>query len=161
MSIELFGCGHEFHSVADALDTVGSEVLESHLATVAVEVDAAIGGSISVGRQRVIGAAGIVACTLAGIFAEEHATRIDYLEGELLVILCLDDEVLGCVGIREVDGLLMIVDEHEAAVLERLLCDLLTGQEVELAVHLCLYVEDHLLGGGDEEHLRVDAVLGL
>ena len=69
--------------------------------------------------------------------------------------------MLRSIGIRQVDGLLHAVDQHQTAVVECLGCHLLAGQQVELTVHLGLYVEDYLLGSGDKEYLRVDAMLGL
>ena len=69
MGIELFGGGHEFYGVTDAVDAVGGEMLEGDLAAVAVEIHTAIGCSVAVSGQSVIGAAGIVASTLTGIFA--------------------------------------------------------------------------------------------
>ena len=68
VGIELLGGGHEFYGVTDAVDAVSGEMLESDLTTIAVEIYAAIGGRVTVGRQGVIGAAGVVARTLTGIF---------------------------------------------------------------------------------------------
>ena len=69
--------------------------------------------------------------------------------------------MLRSIGIREVDSLLHAADKYQSAVVECLGCHLLAGQQVQLTVHLGLNVEDNLLGCGDEEHLRVDAMLGL
>ena len=69
MGVELLGGGHEFYGVTDAMDTVGGEMLEGDLAAVAVEIHTAIGCCVAVSRQGVIGAAGVVARTLTGIFA--------------------------------------------------------------------------------------------
>ena len=65
------------------------------------------------------------------------------------------------VSVRQVDSLLHALYQHQSAVLQRLSGYLLTGQQIELTVHLGLNIEDHLLRCGDEEYLRVDAVLSL
>ena len=136
-------------------------MLEGDLTAVAVEVYTAVGSGITMCGQGVIGAAGIVACTLTGILAQEHATCIYYLIGHLGIILYLQNEMLGSIGIREVDGLLKTAYQYQTAVVECLGCHLLTGQQIQLTVNLGLNVEDDLLGGGDEEYLRVDTMLGL
>ena len=69
VGVELFGGCHQFNGVTDAVDAVSGEMLEGDLAAVAVEIHTAIGCSVAVSRQGVIGAAGIVARTLTGIFA--------------------------------------------------------------------------------------------
>ena len=66
MGIELFGGGHEFYGVTDAVDTVSGEMLEGDLAAVTVEVHTTIGCCVAVSRQGVIGTAGVVARTLTG-----------------------------------------------------------------------------------------------
>ena len=147
--------------MADAADTLIRQVLERHLATVAVQVHTAVGSRIAVRRQGVVCAAGIVASTLTGIFAQEHATCIHHLRCQLLVVVRLDDQVLRRIGVREVDGLALVLHQHHHTVLQRLLGYLLTRQHVQLAVHLSLHVEYQLLRGRDQQHLRVDAVLSL
>ena len=136
-------------------------MLEGDLAAVAVEIDAAIGRGIAVGRQRVVGAAGIVAGTLAGILSQEDAAGIDDLSSHLVVVLGLNNEMFGRVGVRERHHLVGRGNKHHATVLECLLGYLLTGQEVELAFHLGLHLLHHILGGADEQYLGVDAVLSL
>ena len=69
MGIELFVGGLEFYGVTDAVETVSGKMLEGDLAAVAVEVHTAIGCCVAVSGQGVIGAAGVVARTLTGIFA--------------------------------------------------------------------------------------------
>ena len=136
-------------------------MLESDLAAVAVEVHTIVGSSIAVSGQRVVRATGIVACTLTGIFTEEHAAGIDHLFGEFLVVFRLDDQMLRSVGIREFDSLMLVMYQHQRAVLQGLLCDILARQLLQLTVHLCLYVENHLFRSRNEQHLRVYAVLSL
>ena len=136
-------------------------MLESHLAAVAVEVHAIIGSSIAVGGQRVVGTTGIVAGTLTGIFTEEHAAGIDHLLGKLLVVLCLNNQMLRSIGIREFDSFMLVMYQHQRAVLQGLLCDILARQLLQLPVHLCLYVENHLFRSRNEQHLRVHAVFCL
>ena len=130
--------------MTDAADTILGEMLEGDLAAVAVQVHTAVGRSIAVCGQGVIGAAGIVASTLTGILAQENATGVYHLISHLGIVLHLQDEVLWGVGIREVDGLLHAVHQYQSAVLQRLGCHLLAWQQVELAVHLGLNVENHL-----------------
>ena len=67
--------------MSDAADTLLREMLEGDLATVAVQIHPAVGSSITVSGQGVVRATGIVASTLTGIFAQEHATRIHHLTG--------------------------------------------------------------------------------
>ena len=113
------------------------------------------------GGQGMIGAAGIVACTLTGILAEEHASCIDYPGCKFVVIFGLYNQVLWGVCIGEVDSLLQILDEYEAAVVEGFDSDLLTRQLLKLAVEFCLHIENELFGVGNQQHLRVDTVFGL
>ena len=77
MGIKLLGFCHQFDGVPDAADTIGSEMLECYLPAIAVEVHTAVSCGIAVSRQCVVGAAGIVACALTGIGAEENAAGID------------------------------------------------------------------------------------
>ena len=108
-----------------------------------------------------VGAAGVVAGTLAGILSEEDATGIDDLLCQLHVVFGLKDKMFGSVGVGQVDGLVEVTDQYECRVLQRFLCNLLAWQEVQLAADSFLDVVDDLLRCGDEEHLRVDAVFGL
>ena len=79
-------------------------------------------------RQCVISATSIVTCAFAGVFTEKYATGIDDLARQLVVILSLNDKVLRCIGIRKVDGLLFIVNKHQATVLKSFLSNLLARQ---------------------------------
>ena len=112
MCIESLGCSHGLHGVADVANAFVGEMLEGNLATVAVEVNTVVSHCISVGGQGVVGAAGIVAGTLAGILSKEYTSRIDDPLGESLVIVGLDYEMLGSVGVGEVDGLVIIGYNH-------------------------------------------------
>ena len=120
MGIELFGFCHEFNGTANLTHTFGSQVLEGNLATVAVEIHTVVGGSIAVSRQRVVGAAGVVAGTLTGIFSEEDTAGIHHALGQLFVVLRLDNEVFGGVGVGEGNHLVGGTDEHAAAVFQSL-----------------------------------------
>ena len=71
--IESFGLGHQLYGPADGAYALGLNVLEGYLAAEAVEIDAAVGHGIAVGGQRVVRAAGIVACALGGEGTEEDA----------------------------------------------------------------------------------------
>ena len=153
MGIQLLSLGHQFYGVADTTDTVSSQVLEGNLPTITVEVHTVVGSGIAVSGQGVVRATGIVTGTLTGILSEEHTAGVDHLLGEFLEVLRLDDQMLWGIGIREGDGLFLVLDEYQRAVLQCLLCYLLTGQQFQLAVHLCLYIEDNLFRGGDEQHL--------
>ena len=53
------------------------------------------------------------------------------------------------------------MDEYKTTVFQSLGSNLLAGQQFQLTVRLCQYIENHLFRGRDEEHLRVDAVFGL
>ena len=139
--------------MAYAADAILREMLESDLAAVAVEINTAVGSGVTVCGQSVIGAAGIIACTLTSIFAKEHATSINHLTGQLGVVLNLQDKMLGSIGIREVDSLLHVLYQYQSAVVERLSCHLLAWKQIELTVYLGLNIEYYLLGCGDEEHL--------
>ena len=108
MSVEPLGGCHCLDGMTDVADALLGDVLEGDLAAVAVEVDTIVCHGISVGGQGVVGAAGIVAGTLAGLLAKEHAARIDDLLGERLIVVGLDDEMLGGIGVGEVDGLVVI-----------------------------------------------------
>ena len=89
MGIELLSCSHELYGMTDAVDTVGSKVLEGDLATVTVEVYTTIGSSIAMCRQSVVGTAGIVASTLTSVCSEEHAAGIHHFGSQLFEVTCL------------------------------------------------------------------------
>ena len=108
-----------------------------------------------------VGTAGIVASTLAGIRSQEDATCIDNPLSQHLVVLHLQNKVLRSIGIRQGHHLVDTADQHIAAVLQRLGSNLLARQQLQLAIHLSLYLVELFTTGGDEEHLRVDAVLSL
>ena len=114
--------------MSDAVDTIGSQMLESHLPAVAVEVYSIVGGSVAMSRERMIGATGIVASALTGIFPEEYASGIDHLLGQLLVVSGLQNQVFRRIGIREVDGLLLVLDEYQPAILQGFGSNLLAGK---------------------------------
>ena len=161
MSIQLFGLGHELYGAAYAADAILGEMLESDFSAVAVEINTAVGSGITMCGQGVVGAAGIIASTLTGIFAKEYATCVNHLIGQLGVVLYLQDKMLRRIGIRQVDGLLHVLNQYQTTVFERLGCHLLAGKQIQLAVHFGLNIEYHLLGCGNQEYLRVDAMLSL
>ena len=113
------------------------------------------------GRQGVVGAAGIVACTLAGIGSQEYASSIDYPFAQLFVVARLDDQMLRSIAVAECHHLVLILHQHIAAVLHSLGGNLLARQQCQLAVEFLVNLVQLLLVGGDEEHLRVDAVFSL
>ena len=76
---ELLVLSHHLYGMANGTNALLVKMLERYLAHEAVEVYAAVGIGIAVCWKRVVGAAGIVARTLTGILAEEHATRIHNL----------------------------------------------------------------------------------
>ena len=69
VGIQLLGFCHEFYGTADVGNSLGCQVLEGNLTTVAVKVHPIVGSGISVGGQGMVRTAGIVAGTLAGILA--------------------------------------------------------------------------------------------
>ena len=99
MGIERLGGSHGLHGTPDPADSLFADVLECDLTAIAVEVYSAIGCCIAVCWQCVVGAAGIVAGTLASIPSEEHASRIDYTCGKGLEIVGLDDEMLRSIDV--------------------------------------------------------------
>ena len=103
--------------------------------------------------QGLVGTAGIVAGTLARIVAQEHAARIHHLLGKLLVIGSCDDKMLWGVGVAEVDGLLLVLNEDELGVIQRSLRHLLARQSLQLNFHFLLHSFQNLFGSSDEEHL--------
>ena len=76
-----------------------SEVLEGYLAAVAVEIHSAVCRGIAMGWQCVVGAACVVAGTLAGIFPKEHTSCVDYLLRKLGVRAGLQYEMLRGIGV--------------------------------------------------------------
>ena len=112
-------------------------------------------------RQCVIGAAGIVAGTLASVGAEEDAASIDDLCGQLVVVVCLNDQMLRCVGIAQSHHLIGRTDEHTAAVVKGFLGDVLAWKEIQLTLYFDLNISEELFTRRDEQHLRIDAMLGL
>jgi hypothetical protein len=64
----------------------------------------------------VIGAAGIVAGTLAGILSEEYTARIHDAFCQLLVVADLQNQVFGSIGVGEGNHLINGIDEHVVAV---------------------------------------------
>ena len=161
MRIQLLGLGHQLHGAANVADAFLRQVLERNLAAVRVQVHTVVCRGIAVRRQRVVGAAGIVAGTLAGVGTQEHAARIDHALSQLLVVLRLNHQVLGSIQVRQVHHLLGRVHQHVAAVLQCTGGNLLARQQRQLAVQLGMHLVQLPLAGGDEQHLRVDAVLGL
>ena len=87
-----------------------------------------------------VGAAGIVAGTLTGILAKEHASGIDDLLGESVIVVGLDYEMFGGIGIGEGHCLVIIRHNHELAVVESFGCYLLAGKQVELTLHFIFYL---------------------
>ena len=140
MGIQLLGFRHEFYGTADVSDTLWRQVLEGNLTAVAVEVDTIVGRSISVCGQGVVGAAGVVACTLTGILPQEHAAGIDDTFCQLFLVLSLDDQVLRGIEVRESNHLFSVVDQYEIAVLQGLGRHLLTWKGIQLAGNLLLYL---------------------
>ena len=69
--------------------------------------------------------------------------------------------MLGGIGIREIDGLLQVLDEYQTAIVECLSGNLLTRQLLKLTVEFCLHIEYELFGVGDEQHLRVTTMFSL
>ena len=136
-------------------------MLEGNLATIGVQVHTIIGRSITVCRQRVVGTTGIVASTLTSIRTQEYATRIHHALSQLLIVLYLQNQVLRGIGIREGNHLVNGIDEHVIAVFKGFSGHLLTGQLLQLALHFGLHLVQLRFTGGDEEHLRVDAVFSL
>ena len=118
MCLELFGFCHQLHGVADTADTVLREMLERHLTAVAVQIHTAICRGIAVCWQCVVRSTRIVSRTLTGKLTQEHASCIHHLLCQLLVVRSLDDQMLWSIGIREVDGLFLILDQHQTAVLQ-------------------------------------------
>ena len=111
--------------------------------------------------QGVVRTAGIVAGTLTSIRAQEYATRIHHALSQLLIVLYLQNQVLRGIGIREGNHLVNGIDEHIIAVFQCLGRHFLAGQLLQLALHLGLHLVQLRFAGGDEEHLRVDAVFSL
>ena len=161
MGIELFGFCHEFDGTANLLDAFLRQVLEGDLTAVRVEVYAVVGCGVAVSGQRMVGAAGVVASTLTGILTEEDTTCIDNLVGQLFVVFRLDDQVLWGIAVAELHHLVVCLDKYQSAVLQRFGCYFLAWQLLQLSFHLLLNFCEFRFGCGDEQHLRVDAVLGL
>ena len=120
-------------------------MLEGNLATIAVEVHTAVGSGIAVSGQCVICAAGIIAGTLTGVCSEEHAASIHHFGSQLFEVTCLQDKMFRGVCVRETDGLVEIFHEYKGTVLQRLLCNRFSRQQLQLTVYFSLYVEQHLL----------------
>ena len=64
MGEELLVAGHDLDRVTDALQPLLRDLLVGDLLAEAVEVHTAVGLGVTVGRQCVVGAGGIVACAL-------------------------------------------------------------------------------------------------
>ena len=84
MSVELLVLSHHLHSTSYAADAFCREMLEGNLAQETVEINSIIRRGVTVGGQSVIGAAGIIAGTLACILAKKHAACIHNLVGKTL-----------------------------------------------------------------------------
>ena len=69
MGMQLFVFGHRLNGFAYRLDALRGEMLERNFAAEAIEADTAIGCSIAMRGKCVVGAACIVASTLAGVGA--------------------------------------------------------------------------------------------
>ena len=82
MGIEPLGGCHGFDGMTDLADALLGDVLECYLSAIAVEVHSIVCHSVSVGGEGVVGAAGIITCTLTCILAEEHTAGIDNLLGQ-------------------------------------------------------------------------------
>ena len=100
-----------------------------------------------------VGAAGVVAGTLASIGTEEHTASINDTFSQLFVVLDLQDEMLWCIEVREVNHLVDGIDKHVAAVFQCFGSHLLARQQLQLSVNLGLYFVQFLFRGGNEEYL--------
>ena len=74
VSIKLFGFCHEFHGAANFPDALFCKVLEGDCTAVAGEIHAAVGCCIAMSGECVVGAACVVAGTLARIFSKEDTS---------------------------------------------------------------------------------------
>ena len=161
MCVQLLSLRHQLYGMTNMPDTFCSQMLEGNLTAVAVQIDTIVSSGVAVGRQCVVRTAGIVAGTLTGIRSQEDATGIDYPLSQQLVVLHLHNQVFRSIGVGEGHHLINRTDEHVAAVFQRLSSYLLTWQQSQLTFHLSLHLVELVTAGGDEEHLRVDAVLCL
>ena len=111
--------------------------------------------------QGMVGAAGIVAGALTGVTPDEDAARIDHLSGQLEAVGRLQDEVFGRIAVGNGDGLLRVVYQHQTAVVQRMGGKGHAREHLQLSVELVLHLLEHLFRRGDEQHLRVAAMLSL
>ena len=86
--------------------------------------------------QRVVGAAGIVAGTLTGVWSQEHAAGIDHLKGQRLVVLGLQNQMFRGIAVGECYSLLCVVNQYQAAVIEGLTGKVQSGQGLQLLFQL-------------------------
>ena len=82
MSFQLLILSHADHGRTDGADAFSRKMLESNLAIVGIEIYSIIGKGVTVGRERVVSATGIVASRLTSILTEEHTASIYHLFGK-------------------------------------------------------------------------------
>ena len=140
MRFELLVFSHCHHGFAYRVYTMGCEMLEGDFAIIAVEVDTIICQGIAVSRQGVVGAAGIVASTLASIFAKEYATRIYHHLCQLLIVVGRQDEMLRRIGIGKSHGFGIVSHDYYLAVVQSFGGNLFARKASELFLYLSLHL---------------------
>ena len=81
--------------------------------------------------------------------------------GEVGIVRCLDNQMLWSVGIGEVDHLLLVFEDDDAAMLQRLCRNLLAGKTGQLSLDGFADRLDQSRLGRNQEGLAIHAVLGL
>ena len=69
--------------------------------------------------------------------------------------------MLWCIAVGQLHNFVGRTDKHVAAVVEGFLCHFAAGQQCQLSLHLLPHLFQLGLAGGDEQHLRVSAMLCL
>ena len=76
-------------------------------------------------------------------------------------MVCSYDEMFWGIGVAKIHGFIGIADEHKLAVFQGFGCNLFAWKRLKLRLDLFLHGVEHGFRCGDEEHLRVDPMLGL
>ena len=153
MGKKLFVFSHSFDGTTYGAHTLAVEMLECDLSHETVKVHSAISVGIAVRRQGVVGAAGIVACTFAGIVAEEHASGVDDLLCELRIVGSSYYKVFRGVGVAQCHRLVAVVDKYYLAVLKSFGSNVFAWQDIQLTPYFLLNSVYGLLRCGDKQNL--------
>ena len=87
---------------------------------------------------------GIIASTLASIFAKEYATGINHLVGKLYIIVSCNDEMFGCICVANLHSIVGVVHKYNLTVVECFCGYIASWQYSKLLVYLNSHLLHHI-----------------